>query len=218
MKGMLIKDFMLLKNQKQFFVVILAFAVMFFGMNDDASFAFSYIVVLCTLFTISTISYDEYDNGMSYLFTLPISRKGYVKEKYIFGSIAIFIALVTSTVLDFAFQMVKNQKYSAQGLLIQICISLMVAMLMLAFSLPIQLKFGAEKSRIALLAVFGCIAAVGFVVVKLAESMNLDIGAIVAKLTGMSPQIPVAGGILAGILLLAVSYLISLKIMMEKQF
>lgn len=29
MKGMLIKDFMLLKNQKQFFVVILAFAVMF---------------------------------------------------------------------------------------------------------------------------------------------------------------------------------------------
>ena len=155
---------------------------------------------------------------MSYLFTLPISRKGYVKEKYIFGSIAIFIALVTSTVLDFAFQMVKNQKYSAQGLLIQICISLMVAMLMLAFSLPIQLKFGAEKSRIALLAVFGCIAAVGFVVVKLAESMNLDIGAIVAKLNGMSPQILVVGGILAGILLLAVSYLISLKIMMEKQF
>ena len=54
--------------------------------------------------------------------------------------------------------------------------------------------------------------------VKLAESMNLDIGAIVAKLNGMSPQILVVGGILAGILLLAVSYLISLKIMMEKQF
>lgn len=218
MKGMLMKDFMLLKNQKQFFVVILVFAFMFFGMYDDTTFAFTYIVVLCTLFTISTISYDEYDNGMSYLFTLPISRKGYVKEKYVFGIIAIFIALVTSTVLDFVFQMVKNQKYSAQGLLIQICISLMVAMLMLAFSLPIQLKFGAEKSRIALLAVFGCIAAVGFVVVKLAESMNLDIGAIVAKLNGMSPQILVVGGILAGILLLAVSYLISLKIMMEKQF
>ena len=218
MKGMLMKDFMLLKNQKQFFVAILAFAVMFFGMYDDTSFAFNYIVILCTLFTISTISYDEYDNGMSYLFTLPISRKGYVKEKYVFGIIAIFIALVTSTVLDFVFQMVKKQEYSAQGLLIQICISLMVAMLMLAFSLPIQLKFGAEKSRIALLAVFGCIAAVGFVVVKLAESMNLDIGAIVAKLNGMSPQILVVGGILAGILLLAVSYLISLKIMMEKQF
>ena len=208
MKGMLIKDFMLLKNQKQFFVVILVFAFMFFGMYDDTTFAFTYIVVLCTLFTISTISYDEYDNGMSYLFTIPISRKGYVKEKYVFGIIAIFIALVTSTVLDFVFQMVKKQEYSAQGLLIQICISLMVAMLMLAFSLPIQLKFGAEKSRIALLAVFGCIAAVGFVVVKLGESMNLDIGAIVTKLNGMSPQMLIAGGIAAGILLLAVSYLI----------
>lgn len=218
MKGMLIKDFMLLKNQKQFFVVILVFAFMFFGMYDDATFAFTYIVVLCTLFTISTISYDEYDNGMSYLFTLPISRKGYVKEKYVFGIISICIALVTATVLDIVFKMVKNQKYGTQELLIQLCTSLMVAMLMLAFSLPIQLKFGAEKSRIALLAVFGCIAAVGFVVIKLGESMNLDMGAIVKKVDGLSSQLLITGGIAAGILLLAVSYLISLKILMKKQF
>lgn len=218
MKGMLIKDFMLLKNQKQFFVVILVFAFMFFGMYDDTTFAFTYIVVLCTLFTISTISYDEYDNGMSYLFTLPISRKGYVKEKYVFGIISICIALVTATVLDIVFKMVKNQKYGTQELLIQLCTSLMVAMLMLAFSLPIQLKFGAEKSRIALLAVFGCIAAVGFVVIKLGESMNLDMGAIVEKVDGLSSQLLITGGIAAGILLLAVSYLISLKILMKKQF
>ena len=218
MKGMLIKDFMLLKNQKQFFVVILVFAFMFFGMYDDTTFAFTYIVVLCTLFTISTISYDEYDNGMSYLFTLPISRKGYVKEKYVFGIISICIALVTATVLDIVFNMVKNQKYGTQELLIQLCTSLMVAMLMLAFSLPIQLKFGAEKSRIALLAVFGCIAAVGFVVIKLGESMNLDMGAIVEKVDGLSSQLLITGGIAAGILLLAVSYLISLKILMKKQF
>ena len=81
MKGMLIKDFMLLKNQKQFFVTILVFAFVFFGIYDDTTFAFTYIVVLCTLFTISTISYDEYDNGMSFLFTLPCFLQALFGEK-----------------------------------------------------------------------------------------------------------------------------------------
>lgn len=218
MKGMLIKDFMLLRNQKQFFVTILVFAFVFFGIYDDTTFAFTYIVVLCTLFTISTISYDEYDNGMSFLFTLPISRKGYVKEKYVFGIISICMALVTSTALYFVFKMMKNQENGAQELLIQLCISLIVAMLMLAFSLPIQLKFGAEKSRIALLAIFGCIVAVGVIVVKLGESMNLDMSASMAKINGMNPEILIAGGIVAGLLMLVISYLISFRIMMKKEF
>ncbi|MGN1142771.1 MAG: ABC-2 transporter permease [Oliverpabstia sp.] len=218
MKGMLIKDFMLLKNQKQFFVTILVFAFLFFGMYDDTTFAFTYIVVLCTLFTISTISYDEYDNGMSYLFTLPISRKGYVKEKYVFGIISICIALIASTVLYFVFRMAKNQDYGVQELLIQLCTSLMVAMFMLAFSLPIQLKFGAEKSRIALLAVFGCIVAMGIIVVKLGESMNLDMGSYLAKVNGMRPQMLIAAGILIGIFAIFISCLISLRIIKKKEF
>ncbi len=218
MKGMLIKDFMLLKNQKQFFVTILVFAFLFFGMYDDTTFAFTYIVVLCTLFTISTISYDEYDNGMSYLFTLPISRKGYVKEKYVFGIISICIALIASTVLYFVFRMAKNQDYGVQELLIQLFTSLMVAMFMLAFSLPIQLKFGAEKSRIALLAVFGCIVAMGIIVVKLGESMNLDMGSYLAKVNGMRPQMLIAAGILIGIFAIFISCLISLRIIKKKEF
>ncbi|MDD6571140.1 MAG: ABC-2 transporter permease [Thermoflexaceae bacterium] len=215
---MLIKDFMLLKNQKQFFVTILVFAFLFFGMYDDTTFAFTYIVVLCTLFTISTISYDEYDNGMSYLFTLPISRKGYVKEKYVFGIISICIALIASTVLYFVFRMAKNQDYGVQELLIQLFTSLMVAMFMLAFSLPIQLKFGAEKSRIALLAVFGCIVAMGIIVVKLGESMNLDMGSYLAKVNGMRPQMLIAAGILIGIFAIFISCLISLRIIKKKEF
>ena len=125
------------------------------------------------------------------------------------------MALVTSTALYFVFKMMKNQENGAQELLIQLCISLIVAMLMLAFSLPIQLKFGAEKSRIALLAIFGCIVAVGVIVVKLGESMNLDMSASMAKINGMNPEILIAGGIVAGLLMLVISYLISFRIMMK---
>ena len=128
------------------------------------------------------------------------------------------MALVTSTALYFVFKMMKNQENGAQELLIQLCISLIVAMLMLALSLPIQLKFGAEKSRIALLAIFGCIVAVGVIVVKLGESMNLDMSASMAKINGMNPEILIAGGIVAGLLMLVISYLISFRIMMKKEF
>ena len=128
------------------------------------------------------------------------------------------MALVTSTALYFVFKMMKNQENGAQELLIQLCISLIVAMLMLAFSLPIQLKFGAEKSRIALLAIFGCFVAVGVIVVKLGESMNLDMSASMAKINGMNPEILIAGGIVAGLLMLVISYLISFRIMMKKEF
>ena len=128
------------------------------------------------------------------------------------------MALVTSTALYFVFKMMKNQENGAQELLIQLCISLIVAMLMLAFSLPIQLKFGAEKSRIALLAIFGCIVAVGVIVVKLGESMNMDMSASMAKINGMNPEILIAGGIVAGLLMLVISYLISFRIMMKKEF
>ena len=82
MKGLLIKDFKLLKNQKQFFLIIGLITFMFLVTNDSPYFTITYATMMFSMFTMSTISYDEYDNGAAYLFSLPISRKGYVAEKY----------------------------------------------------------------------------------------------------------------------------------------
>lgn len=54
--------------------------------------------------------------------------------------------------------------------------------------------------------------------VKLGESMNLDMSASMAKINGMNPEILIAGGIVAGLLMLVISYLISFRIMMKKEF
>ena len=78
MKGLLIKDFKLLKNQKQFFLIIGLITFMFLVTNDSPYFTITYATMMFSMFTMSTISYDEYDNGAAYLFSLPISRKGYV--------------------------------------------------------------------------------------------------------------------------------------------
>ena len=84
MKGLLIKDIHLMKNQgKVLIIMCVLMAIMFGTMNGNIYGAAAYVTFILTLFTVSTISYDEYDNGYLFLFTLPITRKQYINEKYL---------------------------------------------------------------------------------------------------------------------------------------
>ena len=79
MKGLLIKDFQLMKNQGKILIAILV-VIAAFGIIADgnSSFLTAYITIFLALFTTSTISYDEYDSGYLFLFTLllnDISRR-----------------------------------------------------------------------------------------------------------------------------------------------
>ena len=88
MKGLLIKDFSLLKNQKNFFILVFVMAGFLTIANgaesSPATFVLPYVGFVSSFFVLSTISYDEYDNGNAFLFTLPFERKVYVVEKYVF--------------------------------------------------------------------------------------------------------------------------------------
>ena len=73
MTALLVKDWKLLKGQRQFFMVIIGLAAFYaIFMNETAmSFVVTYIAIMMAMFTLSTISYDEYNNGAAFLFTLP---------------------------------------------------------------------------------------------------------------------------------------------------
>ena len=79
MKGLLIKDLKLMKNNgKNLLLVFLIIGTMMGIMTKELYAAVGYVTFIFTLFTVSTISYDEYDNGYPFLFTLPITRRQYV--------------------------------------------------------------------------------------------------------------------------------------------
>ena len=83
MKGLLIKDLKLMKNNgKNLLLVFLIIGTMMGIMTKELYAAVGYVTFIFTLFTVSTISYDEYDNGYPFLFTLPITRRQYVNEKF----------------------------------------------------------------------------------------------------------------------------------------
>lgn len=72
-------------NQKSYFLFIVTLGIIISFTLGSATFVVGYIILVFGLFALNTISYDEMDNGYAFLFTLPISRADYVKEKYVYG-------------------------------------------------------------------------------------------------------------------------------------
>ena len=60
MKGLLIKDYKLILNQKNFFCLMIALSVGMLLFSDDVIFPLGFLIFVISLFTISTISYDDY--------------------------------------------------------------------------------------------------------------------------------------------------------------
>lgn len=69
------------------------------GGINDISFATGYILMVLAILSLSTISYDEANHGLKTLFTLPISKSDYVKEKYLiffdyYGNCFVFVTIL----------------------------------------------------------------------------------------------------------------------------
>ena len=61
MKGLLIKDFCLLRNQNRTVPIFLVLAVWFAVMNQ-ITFCISFLTMMSAILAMSTCSYDELDN------------------------------------------------------------------------------------------------------------------------------------------------------------
>ena len=108
MKGLMIKDLRLLFNQKKTWIMYVLLCVMM-GFSTQGAFMVGYTVMLCGVLGISTISYDQAENGMPFLFTLPIDRQGYVRDDIHSALIVIPVMLCL-----ISFMIPINLKYGAE--------------------------------------------------------------------------------------------------------
>lgn len=217
MKGLLIKDFKLLKGQKNFFMAIMAISIIMIITSPGTSFPIGFLGLVGSLFSLSSISYDEFDNGNAFLFSLPITRKDYVLEKYIFGLISGMTSLLLGTVISLvAIGITKtgsfNEIFITAGSLFP------TILLILSIMLPFILKFGGEKGSIAIIGVMGFIFVIGLLLIKATEFMGIDLYALLKKLPQFEPQMYVLLFLLLSVIVLTISYLISLAIMKKKEF
>ena len=94
MSGLLEKDICLLLRGHRNMLILFFMICVFLGLGQPGTFILGYLPSLMLVVLIGTFSCDESDNGFPFLFTLPIDRKTYIQEKYVF--------CVGGTVVSFA--------------------------------------------------------------------------------------------------------------------
>ncbi|MBQ8198504.1 MAG: ABC-2 transporter permease [Lachnospiraceae bacterium] len=224
MKGLLIKDFKLLTRNKSTLLIVLAIILFFPMLEMDPGFIVSYTMIILLFLTVSTISYDDFDNGMAFLFTLPIDRKTYVREKYVLGLVVAVASWILAVFINVAYMsLLANESAETIGRVLLSVLMIFPAMLLMwEVILPLQLKFGAEKARVVLFIVAGVSAAIGVITTKIAaaneEQANKVVNAVAGKLVQLTPmQVGIAlfAVAVAGLL---ISYASSVRIVEKKEY
>lgn len=217
-KGLLIKEVKLMKSQMRFFVVILVVWGVLMAGSMDNSFLIGYTAMLCSFLTLSTFSYDEYENGAAYLLTLPVLRKDYVSEKYMFGFLVSTLPTILMSVLLWIVHAVQGRAGRPADYLLAIVISLPMAYLLLVLEIPLVIRFGREKSRIISLALIMTMG-VGFGMIRyLNELAGIDSMEAVSSIAGLGTGVLAALTAAVLAVLMALSYKLSCRFMEKKEF
>jgi hypothetical protein len=217
MMGLLIKDFKILKCQIRSLFIILATFIALTNTKNNTVAMISYLACIGVIFAVSTASFDEYDNGNPFLFSLPITRKGYVLEKYGFALIVGSSAWLFATVSTIAVGTMRNTISVEEGIFNALLV-LAVSLVMISVMYPLQFAFGSEKRTIALFVIVAIIMAIGVAISKLALAFNVDLLEIIYNLPQASIGIIVTAVLMISVVMLVVSCLISMNIMCRKEF
>lgn len=218
MKGLFIKDLRLMMMQKRFFIMILLIAISMVAVTGDISFIVGYLTFICPLFCISTISYDEFDNGYAFLFTLPIQKKDYVKEKYAFALTLAIGSWLISMIMMMIYQMINSHSFLIYDDLLGSFVVLAIFAIIFSILLPLKLKFGAEKSNIAQMIVFGVTFVGAMLFIKLIDILHIDLSPFVTFINQLSFVSISLICLFISLLVIFISYQISLHIMQKKEF
>ena len=220
MKGLLIKDFQLAKTQgKMLLIVALVIGVFMEIAGMSEGFVTGYITIIMSVFAATSVSYDEYENCFSFLLVLPVSRKEYVNEKYVFSGILIFSAWLVGLTVGSVFRIIRGEPVLSAEWLAGCFSYITVAVVFLSLMLPLRLKFEGEKGRVVLPI---AIAAMGILIyggVKLANLAGIDVtGSSIKVLNQMG-----AAGIMAMLVIIPVaaaviSWICSRHILEKKEF
>lgn len=216
MLGLIEKDLRLTLTRKQTLIIFLAIAL-FMGISMDGTFVIGYFTMLATIMSVGTISYDEFDNGFAFLMTLPFERKTYVREKYLLSLLFVAAAWSIGTILYCIGSVVRHNTAALADELPVMPVLIPLFYLAAAIMIPLQLKYGAEKSRLALAVIFGIIAAVIYGSTRLLDGTNI-LSRLAMTLESISPVIALVA--LSGICIIVsyVFYLLSVRIIEKKEF
>ena len=217
MKALFIQDFRYMLTQKSFLVLIaLVGIVLALTQNDNYIFVIGYLGFMGMITGMMSVTMDDQSNGLTFLFSLPIDRRVYVREKYIFIVLMGVSFSIFATVLCLLFRMFAEYKAPLDEILATSLGTLFVMLLFVCFMLPLQLKFGAERAHLASFIAIGLFFAaviVAGLVVNFADALPF-----IQAFLSMSPVALTGIGAAFLIVCLRISYSASLRVILRREF
>lgn len=185
MKGLLRKDIYLMGNLgKSYLLIASIFLVLSVAGVYDATFAASFLSVLCIMMPVNVFAYDEQAKWDKYAAALPSGRAGVVGARYLFtlivGLSAMALVAVIHTVLFF---LGRSEAPSLLDAVFSSLFSAAFGILMNALLLPLLFKFGAQKGRIYLMVVMGCCVGATFGALAFFSQVGIQLSTAALPLT-----------------------------------
>lgn len=219
MKALFIKDIRIVLKQQRvlicaFFAVItiLAFA------TDNSMYAVAFVLFLVPTMMLTTISYDTFENGMSYIMSLPVSVKDYVTEKYILTVASSLIFNIMATILiNVVLSIGKGVGIMPLELIVNAMLAQFMVLIYISLVLPVDIRFGTDKGMIIVVLMAVVIGAVG----PMLSNINVDSGLMYKLSEAEITSVPVNTALLlmsVGGVFAIVSYFISVKLMKQMEY
>ena len=217
MKGLLLKDLLILKNQmRNVLMVIIGFVIISIMMKSYFYIAFVvpfYIVMLI----ISSFSYDELNNSNTYIIALPFSRKEIVKARYLLCLLSIITSFLIGLLLSIIIP-VLNEEMEFANIFASTLASITGVIFVISLLIPFFYKFGVQKGRVMLFIAIMTISLLIGIIISLFENSKLNIALFFNQLEQINWMILILISITIILLILYISYLISYKIYKNKEF
>lgn len=176
MKSLIIKDlYNIGHNAKSMLFILLFFTVVFLPTTGLESYV-AVCSLLCSMMIITTFSFDDSSHWTRFAMVMPISRKDLIVSKFfvllIFSTVGMLFGVLIGTA---GTVILHKEAIDVISLVTAALIGLAVSEVYGSMTIPLVLKFGAEKGRMLLLV--SCIipTAVVFGIYKLLNFLNIVI-------------------------------------------
>jgi hypothetical protein len=217
MKGLILKDIINMKRNAKF---LLAMAVLYgfmaFSMESSSFFSGVFTLIFATM-TLYSFSLDEIAKWDGYALTMPIKRENVIQGKYLFMLILTFAGLVINMLITFLMNVaIKAEKLSSG--LEESAIGTAIVILFYSIIIPIIIKFGVEKARFMLVAIYMIPFIAGTGIFKFLKQRYPEPPQILVHIAGFlydNVYIIVPVFLLVSLL---ISYRISIRIYRKKEF
>lgn len=213
MKGLILKELYLVKSFAKQYLLLLALMAAWSVFVNNLSFVIVYIVVLGSSLVISTTAMDEAVSFNKFAVTMPVESRKLVKAKYALLFIFIGASMAGAWLLYLAINLItwgKAEFMGLEGIVVMESLFLSAN----AMAIPVMFKVGATKARytyIIVMLVMGALIMGGYQIARktgrsLDEMLKNGEGALNLAAVGFA------------LIIVAISYFISVKIVRKKEW